>query len=87
VRLGKPGFNGGSVMTPSELKYQYETKQSGHFFERKTMKFFGDTMKNYGCRNAGSHWELYRKRSVKHGVSSSHYFDKVTFDETTTLPV
>jgi len=41
-------------MTPSELKYQVE--QAGHesyFFERKTMKFFGDTMKNYGVRDGG----------------------------------
>lgn len=34
-------------MTPSELKYQVEQTGS-NFFDRKTMKFFGDTMKNYG---------------------------------------
>ena len=72
-------------MTPSELKYQYEQKQDGYFFTRKTMKFFGDTMKNYGCRDAGTHWELYRKHAVKYQLQSSHYFDKVTFDETTTI--
>jgi hypothetical protein len=40
-------------MTPSELKYRVE--QSGnepHFFTRSTMKFFGDTMSNYGVRLA-----------------------------------
>lgn len=74
-------------MTPSELKHQYESKHpDGHFFDRKTLKFFGDTMKNYGCRDAGSHWELYRKRPVKHGVNGSHYFDKVTLESTTTRP-
>ena len=73
-------------MTPSELKYRVE--QSGknpHFFTRKTMKFFGDTMKNYGCRaatlNSVECWELYRKRPVKHGLQKSHFFDKVTFDK------
>ncbi len=42
-------------MTPSELKYHVE--QSGHeshFFTRKTMQFFGDTMRNYGVRSGGS---------------------------------
>lgn len=41
-------------MTPSELKYHVET--AGHetyFFTRKTMAFFGDTMKNYGVRDGG----------------------------------
>jgi hypothetical protein len=43
----------GVIMNASELKYQVE--QSGnceHFFTRKTMSFFGDTMKNYGVRSA-----------------------------------
>lgn len=35
-------------MTPSELKYQVEQTGS-HHFDRKSMKFFGDTMSNYGC--------------------------------------
>lgn len=67
-------------MSPSELKYQVEQANSNSFFfTRKTMKFFGDTMKNYGVRDAGSHWELYRKRPVKHGLYKSVYFNKVTF--------
>lgn len=38
-------------MTPSELKYQVESAgHELHFFTRKTMKFFGDTMRNYGVR-------------------------------------
>lgn len=40
-------------MTPSELKYNVE--QSGHcehFFTRDTMRLFGDSMRNYGCRKA-----------------------------------
>jgi len=35
------------------LKYQVETSGNcEHFFTRKTMQFFGDTMRNYGCREA-----------------------------------
>ena len=35
-------------MTPSKLKYNVQETGS-HFFDRKTLKFFGDTMTNYGC--------------------------------------
>ena len=66
-------------MTPSELKYQYEQLVGGHFFDRKTLAFFGDKMSNFGVRDAGTHWELRRRSPVKHGLQSSHYFDKVTF--------
>lgn len=34
-------------MTPSELKFNVENTGS-NFFSRSSMKFFGDTMKNYG---------------------------------------
>lgn len=37
-------------MTPSELKHKVETNTNSKFFTRSTMKFFGDTMKNYGVR-------------------------------------
>ncbi len=66
-------------MTPSELKHK-TIFTNPYFFTRKTMKFFGDTMGNYGVRSAGDNWELYRKRPVKHGLKSSTYFDKVTFE-------
>lgn len=67
-------------MTASELKQKVEA--AGHvtyFFTHKTMRFFGDTMKNYGVRDGGDCWELHRKRPVKHGLQSSAYFDKKTF--------
>lgn len=67
-------------MTPSDLKYNVETKTDSCFFDRSSMKFFGDTMANYGCRDAGGCWELWRKRSVRHGLNSSAFFDKVTFE-------
>ena len=73
-------------MKASELKRQYESVVGGHFFDRKALKFFGDTMKNYGVRDAGTHWELYRKHPVKHNLSASHWFDKVTFEHTSQRP-
>lgn len=40
-------------MTPSELKRNVkENNQKSHFFDRASMAFFGDTMKNYGVRSA-----------------------------------
>jgi hypothetical protein len=47
-------------MTPSELKYNVERGQDRFFFTRETMKFFGDTMRNYGVRDGGTipyHWD------------------------------
>lgn len=70
-------------MTPAELKYHVE--QTGScFFTRSSMKFFGDTMSNYGCRsswlNGQEVWELHRKRPVKCGLQDSAYFSKTDFD-------
>ncbi|MDD2657211.1 MAG: hypothetical protein PHD04_00935 [Candidatus Pacebacteria bacterium] len=74
-------------MTPYELKYNVEQTDS-YFFTRGTMKFFGDTMKNYGCRSAVVNtytrnsvdvWELYRRRPVKGGLQTSAYFRKDNF--------
>ena len=67
-------------MDASALKYHVEA--SGYtpfFYTRKNMRFFGDTMKNYGVRDAGDTWELYRRRPVAHGLKNSVYFDKKTF--------
>ena len=76
-------------MNPSELKANVENTGS-YFFTRQTMKFFGDTMKNYGVcsaiidtytREKVECWELYRKRPVKHGLQTSAHFDKKTFEK------
>jgi len=77
-------------MTPSELKSKVEqTGSNSHFFTRKTMQFFGDRMNNFGARKTKIEtwsdgivevYELYRKRPVKHGLQSSHYFDAETFE-------
>lgn len=38
-------------MNASELKYQHESNNpDSYFFDRNSMKFFGDTMHNYGVR-------------------------------------
>lgn len=67
-------------MTPSQLKYNHELYNGGsYFFSRDTMKFFGDTMRNYGVKDRGLYYELYRKSHVKHGLRNSAYFDKLLF--------
>jgi hypothetical protein len=79
-------------MTVSSLKYLYERNNpGGHFFDRDTMRFFGDTMRNFGVRDGGQVdtltteginkgvevWELYRKRPVKCGLHGHcSYFSK-----------
>lgn len=75
-------------MKTSELKEKVEATGSV-FFTRDSMKFFGDTMKNYGVCSAEieTHtqgkvdvWELYRIRPVKHGNQKSAYFRKDNFE-------
>ena len=69
-------------MTPSELKYHHLLlNPDSHFFDRETMRFFGDTMGNYGVITHEDCYELRRKRPVKHGLCSSVFFDKVTFEQ------
>lgn len=67
-------------MTKSDLRY-YVMQTGSHYFDRSSMKFFGDTMANYGVRDAGNAWELHRIRPVKHGLTNSAFFDKVTFEK------
>lgn len=75
-------------MTKSELKRNVE-KTGSLFFSRETMRFFGDTMQNYGVCDAiidtptqeGLEvYELYRKKPVKHGLNSSAFFCRDTFE-------
>jgi hypothetical protein len=79
------------TMTASELKYQVEQHgKEPFYFTRKTMQLFGDTMRNYGVsgplqivNNMGKTvpaWELFRRKPVKFGNSSSAYFNAVTFE-------
>ena len=79
-------------MTPYELKWQVEHGGGeAYFFNRSTMRMFGDTMKNYGVCNGGivitnidelaEVWILHRKKPVKQGRCTATYFDKVTFNQ------
>ena len=78
------------INNASDLKYHVE--QSGneqHFSTRQTMKFFGDTMRNYGVRQprlittvlgeSVMCYELYRRRPVNGGSQSSAFFCAETF--------
>lgn len=77
------------MITKSELRARVMARGS-HHFDYKTMKFFGDTMANYGVRETTIRtysdqepvevYELYRRRAVKHGLRDSAYFDKKTFE-------
>ena len=67
-------------MNSSTLKFNYELNNPrGYFFTSETMRFFGDTMRNYGVINHGSHYELWRKRPVKHGITQSAFFSMDAF--------
>ena len=77
------------MMNKCELKCR--VKQTGSFFfSRKTMRFFGDTMKNYSCSsnpieiidsldNRRKVYALWRKTPVKQGLQETAYFDAITF--------
>lgn len=65
--------------TKADLKY-YVTETGSHFFDRLSMRFSGDTMANYGLRDCGDCWELYRRKPVKGGLIKSAYFDKETYE-------
>jgi hypothetical protein len=67
-------------MNASQLKYNHESlNPNSYYFTRDSMRFFGDTMRNYGVKDKGTYFELYRKNPVKHGMRQSAYFDKLLF--------
>ena len=63
-------------MTATQLKSMYQNNGGGHFFDRKTMSFFGDTIKNFGVISHNEGWLLYRKNQVKHGLKGGFIFSK-----------
>lgn len=70
------------IRTPGQLKYWHCLMHpDSHFFDYKTMKFFRDTMKNYGIRNHADCIELVRKRPVNGGLTASAYFDRITLKQ------
>ena len=67
-------------MNSSQLKYNHESlNPESYYFTRNSMRFFGDTMRNYGVKTHENFYELYRKHPVKHGLNNSAYFDKTSF--------
>lgn len=78
------------IKNASDLKYAVEQAgNSPYFFSRQSMRFFGDSMSNYGFRKAREiqtysgpvlAYELTRKRPVKNGLDSSAFFDAVSFE-------
>jgi len=79
-------------MTPAQLKRKVvAADHDTFFFTRNNMKFAGDTMKNFGVREAVvdlndgvtkdvKAWELYRKKTTPKGMKGSFFFDTVTFE-------
>jgi len=69
------------AFTKSDLRYEVMATGS-HFFDRSTMRFFGDTMANYGITHhkLTEVYELRRLTPVKHGLSSSAFFDDQNFE-------
>ena len=67
-------------MTLTELREQVEQGEDRFFFAKEPMRFYGDSMSNYGVRDNGGTWELYRFHPVKYGLQASTYFDKKTFN-------
>ncbi len=65
--------------TASDIKYAVtNSPHESHFFDRKTMQFFGDTMRNFGTyTDDEGRIILYRKRAVKHGLTGSWVFDSL----------
>lgn len=56
------------MTTPSDIRANYLAHKHGHFFDRDTMKFFGDTMRSFGVRVIDGVTYLYRKPSARVNV-------------------
>lgn len=70
-------------MTIYELKREHERLTQGHWFDRSSMKFFGDTLGNFRVKDGGDCWIVTRKKAVKfmdtlQGLRDSYHFDKKT---------
>lgn len=70
------------MKTPTPADIRAASLAAGwHFFDRKTMQFFGDTMRNFGTyTNSDGRVILYRKRPVKHGLDNRYVYDPITHD-------
>jgi hypothetical protein len=56
-----------------------EKAPNSHFFTRDTMRFFGDTLANFGVKKmCFNTYKIYRKKPVKFGLDSSYEFNIFT---------
>jgi hypothetical protein len=90
--LFKDNRKSGEKVNASYIKLHYTLKNpNDHFFDRKSMRFFGDTMANYAANNTMHHVETYsdgvvecymlrRKKPVKNGLSSPAFFSVDSFE-------
>lgn len=67
------------------IRKYYEHNPEGHFFDKDTMKFFGDTRSNYAVTEHETMWELRRKLPVRAGLQNSAWFSKDTFQHLTNV--
>lgn len=67
-------------MNASQLKAMHLTLQpDSHFFTRDTMRFFGDTMRNFKVRKACTNtYILSRRQPVKNGLNSTYEFNIIS---------
>lgn len=55
-----------NIKTASDVKYALN--EDSHFFDRKTMKFFGDSMTSFGVRTVNGKRYIYRKPTARVNV-------------------
>lgn len=68
------------INSASDVKRYYKMyNPDGHFFDRETMRFFGDTMKNFGFYEEDNYIVLYRKKKVKNTSRALFFFHKQDF--------
>lgn len=70
----------GLKMNIYELKRLHlEKAPKSHFFSYRTMRFFGDTLANFGVKKLCTNtYSVYRKKPVKHGLNSGYEFNIFT---------
>lgn len=69
-------------MTVSEFISLHNAARPGStYFATAEMKMFGDTIGNYTIIEHAACYELARKKPVKYGLRTSHFFDKDTFQK------
>jgi hypothetical protein len=83
-------------MNKTELKYHVLNRGDTFFFDRKTMRFFGDTMSNYytpakpvlidTLEGQVEAWPLYRRKPVRYGLKSTAYFRTDDYSQVFPIP-